>query len=215
MIEARSACTPSADNAGRRHTVSEEQPFRVFIDRIRAGDNVAAAELVERFGAAIRLEVRMRMRDRRLNRLFDSGDVCQSVLASFFVRAALGQYDLENDQDVIKLLARMAHNKIASQARKHRNLTRDARRVVGDLGELAEVAGGPTPSRIVVGREILQLFRQHMTDEERRLADGRALGRPWAEIVAEVGGTPEARSKQLARALDRIGRELGLDELDG
>jgi len=43
-----------------------------------------------------------------------------------------------------------------------------------------------------------------------RVADLRGQGYEWAEIAAQLGGTAEARRKQLARALDRI--ELALEE---
>ena len=52
-------------------------------------------ELVRDFEPAIRMEVHCRLRDQRLRRAFDSLDICQSVLASFFVRAASGQYELD------------------------------------------------------------------------------------------------------------------------
>src|SRR5262249_43542519 len=54
-------------------------------------------------------------------------------------------------------------------------------------------------------------FRKRLTDEERRLAEHRAAGRGWADIAAECGGSPEALRKQLARGIDRVGQELGLD----
>jgi hypothetical protein len=73
-------------------------------------------------------------------------------------------------------------------------------------------AAGRSPSEVVAGRELLHEMRRRLTDEERRLADLRAQGRAWDEIAAEVGGTAGARRKQLARALDRVTRELGLDE---
>ena len=76
----------------------EENAFASFLQRIRAGDDQAAVELVQQFEPLIRTEVRMRLSDPRLYRLFDSMDICQSVLASFFVRAAVGQYDLTNSQ---------------------------------------------------------------------------------------------------------------------
>jgi RNA polymerase sigma factor (sigma-70 family) len=193
----------------------DEPSFRDFMERIRAGDDSAAEELVRRYEAAIRLEVRMRIRDRRLNRLFDSADICQSVLASFFARAALGQYDLQSDGDLIKLLISMARNKVVSQVRKHHNQSRDVRRMVAnDDADLAVAGDEPTPSRVVMGKELLQRFRERLTAEERQLADGRAQGRAWAEIAAEYGGTPQARSKQLARALDRVARDLGLGDED-
>ena len=68
--------------------------FAGFIRRIRAGDE-QGRELVERYEPVIRREVKMRLRDPRLYRRLDWTDICQSVLASFFVRAASGQYDLD------------------------------------------------------------------------------------------------------------------------
>ena len=91
--------------------MSEPNTFTDFIRRVRAGDAQAAAELVRRYEPLIRREVRLRLEDRRLARAFDSMDVCQSVLASFFVRTAAGQYDLEEPGQLVKLLARMARNK--------------------------------------------------------------------------------------------------------
>ena len=57
-----------------------------------------------------------------------------------------------------------------------------------------------TPSQIVANRELLQKFREQLSEEERRLADLRAAGLDWAAVAAQMGGTPEGRGKQLARA---------------
>ena len=40
------------------------------------------------------------------------------------------------------------------------------------------------------------------------LADLRAQGCEWAEIAARLGGTPQARRMQLARAVDRVEQQL-------
>src|SRR5262245_23455849 len=97
-----------------------ETSFVEFIRRIRAGDPQAAVELVRQYEQAIRLEVRMRLCDPRLRRVLDSMDICQSVLASFFVRTAAGQYELEQPDQLIRLLVVMARKKVAFQARKQR-----------------------------------------------------------------------------------------------
>jgi RNA polymerase sigma-70 factor (ECF subfamily) len=188
-----------------------DTPFPDLVARLRAGDNDAAAELVARYGPVIRLEVRMGLRDSRLRRAFDESDVCQSVLASFFVRAAAGQYDLDTPEGLAGLLVRMARNKLASQARRHTNARRDVRRVATREGDAA-AAPTPSPSVEAEWRELLRRFREHLTDDERRLADARAAGRPWADIAAEVGGDARALSKRLERAVDRVCTELGLDE---
>jgi RNA polymerase sigma-70 factor (ECF subfamily) len=194
----------------------DDQEFNGFVKRVRAGDEQAASELVRRYEPEIRREVRLRLRDPRLRRDFDSVDICQSVLASFFVRAALGQYELERPEQLLKLLVTMARNKLVHQVRKQRSQRRDNRRLeAAGQEKLASVAGGANPSELVARQELLQVFRNRMSAEERQLVELRSQGRDWAEIAAEVGGTAEARRKQLARALDRIGQQLGLDEVDG
>jgi hypothetical protein len=40
----------------------------------------------------------------------------------------------------------------------------------------------------------------------------RGQGWEWPDIAAQVGGTPSGRRKQLTRAINRVARELGLDE---
>ena len=90
-----------------------------LVRRIRVGDEQTAAELVRRYEPAIRQRVRigLRMQDARLRRVFDSMDVCQSVLASFFVRAAAGQYDVDEPGRLVALLGQRARSKLAPRRR--------------------------------------------------------------------------------------------------
>jgi RNA polymerase sigma-70 factor (ECF subfamily) len=193
--------------------MAEAEPFSDLLRRVRAGDDQAAAELVRRYEPLVRREIRLHMEDRRLSRLFDSLDVCQSVLASFFVRTAAGQYDLERPEQVLKLLVTMARNKLASEARRQSRQRRDHRRAAGSAEELKRVADTtPSPSQLLAGRELLEQFYQHLSDEERELADLRGQGLGWEEIAARLGGTAQARRMQLARAADRVARQLGLEE---
>jgi RNA polymerase sigma-70 factor (ECF subfamily) len=191
-----------------------ENSFLIFLNRVRAGDQQAAAELVQLYEPQIRREVRLRLRDPRLRRDFDSVDICQSVLASFFVRAALGQYELDQPEHLIKLLATMTRNKLVGQVRKQQAQGRDNRRLVAEGQErLKSVAGGATPSCLVAGEELLQEFQKRMSPEEWQIADRRGQGQNWQQIAGELGGTAESRRKQLARAVNRVAGELGLDEV--
>jgi hypothetical protein len=73
-------------------------------------------------------------------------------------------------------------------------------------------AAAPGPSHVIAGRDLLCEVLQRLTEEERHLANLRAQGRTWPQISHALGGTAEARRKQLARALDRVSRQLGLDD---
>jgi hypothetical protein len=189
----------------------DNNTFAEFLQRLRAGDNGAAAQLVRRYEADIRLAVRWRLRDARLRRLFDSGDVCQAVLATFFAQVAAGRFDFDRPEQLLKLLVSIARTEVAYQARRQGAGCRDFRRLERVdlvLGELT--ARGPGPGALVAERELLRECQRRLSAEEWQLAERRAQGHSWAAIAAELGGTPRARRMQLVRARERVARELGL-----
>lgn len=194
--------------------MSADGSFLDLIGLVRRGDEAAAAELVRRYEPAIRRAIKMQMRDHRLRRVLDSVDICQSVLASFFMRAALGQFELEQPDQLLKLLTVMARNKLASKARRS-ELTRREYRAVEDDSAAKEplAAPDPSPSQTAAGRDLLEAVRRRLDPEERWLAEQRAQGREWAEIAAERGSSPDALRKKLSRALDRVAIDLGLEEM--
>jgi RNA polymerase sigma-70 factor (ECF subfamily) len=191
----------------------ESPTYDDLIRRVRAWDQEAAAELIRRYEPAIRRAVRVRLADARLGNLLESMDICQSVLKSFFVRAAAGQYDLGTPEQLLKLLSSMARNKLTTQARREHTQRRDRRRVVREApDEDRLVAPGEGPSGEVAARELLQEVRRRLSPEEQQILELRNQGDDWAAIAARLGGTAEALRKRLARALDRVAEQLGLDD---
>jgi RNA polymerase sigma-70 factor (ECF subfamily) len=191
--------------------MSEDPSIRELMQGVRAGDQAAAAEVVRRYEAALRQAVRVRLRDTRLRRLFDSADVCQSVFASFFVRAALGQYEVDHPEQMVRLLQAMARNKVVNRVEREAAGPRDYRRTAaGDVRDVDAAAPGPTPSWVATCRELLEDARRRLSPEERRLLDLREAGRGWQEIADELGGSPQALRKRLERAVERVAEELGL-----
>jgi RNA polymerase sigma factor (sigma-70 family) len=201
---------------------SDPESFRALIARVRAGDEQAAAELVRHYEPAIRRAARVRLLDTRLNRVLDSMDICQSVMASFFVRAALGQFELNTPDQLLRLLATMTRNKLAGQVKGQAAARRDFRRVTGaqgtksdepDIG-MAQIPGRyPTPSRDVAARELLDEALRRLSPDEKKILDCREQGGQWAQIATELGSSPEALRKRLIRAVDRVALEMRLDEL--
>src|SRR5690242_2088915 len=129
--------------------------FDELIRRVRSGDEQAAARLVRDFEPVVRRVAHARLRDGRARSEFDSMDICQSVLATFFVRAAAGVYDLKEPDDLVKLLLTMTRNKVAEKMRRRHRLRRDSRRTVGGVEELALAGRDPTPSSVVAHKELL------------------------------------------------------------
>lgn len=191
--------------------MSQPGGFVELLRRARAGDQDAATQLVRQYEPALRLAIRVRLTDPGLRRLVDSLDICNSILGNFFVRVASGQYELETPEQLLKLLSKMAHNKIIDVVHKYRAAKRDYRLTAEGVDELEIVANQPSPSSVVAHRELLQEVRKRLTEEERRLADYRVADRSWNEIAAEMGGHPNALRMRLERAVDRVMKELRLD----
>jgi RNA polymerase sigma factor (sigma-70 family) len=187
--------------------------FADFVRRIRAGDDQAATELVNRFESLIRREVRLRISGSQVNRAFDSLDVSQSVLANFFARAATGQFELEHADQLARLLVTMARNKLVSRVRSERRQIRDIRRVTVDRDALDRVADEQqSPSEIVVRKELLERLRVLLNDEERQIMDLRNQGLGWDEVATRLGGSGQARRMQMSRGIERLIRQLGIAE---
>jgi RNA polymerase sigma-70 factor (ECF subfamily) len=189
--------------------------FEDLIRRVRAGDTDAATALVGQYESAVRVAVRARLFDPEMCRQFDSMDICQSVLASFFVRVAAGQFELHRPSQLVALLTKMAHNKLAWHVRYNLQQRRDIRRVHPDSAEALERHSSECdPARQVEAKELLEWTWQSMDFDLREIAARRLDGQSWAQVAAALGGTPAARRKQFERGLDEIAERLGIDEAD-
>jgi RNA polymerase sigma factor (sigma-70 family) len=190
----------------------EATTFDQLIRRVRSWDKDAAAELVRRYEPAIRRAVRFRLADAQLRSQLDSMDICQSVLKSFFIRAASGQYELETPEQLLGLLGAMARRKLISEARRQRTQRRGGSQVTaGGQDQQAFVDPGAGPGAEVAARDLLQEIRRRLSPDDRSLLDLRSQGHDWPAVAAELGGNAGSLRKRLSRALDRVAEELNLD----
>jgi RNA polymerase sigma factor (sigma-70 family) len=187
--------------------------FHNLLLRVRRGDESAARELVETYEPLVRRFIRVRLRDARMRRLFDSADICQSVLGDFFVRVAMGQYEIESRQQLVALLVTIARNKILHHVDAQYAACRDVRRTTSSELSNEVVAQGSTPSTKAAREELISQFRQLLTKEELYLADQRAVGKSWSELAAELDSKVDALRVRLSRAIDRVSEQLGLDAM--
>lgn len=190
----------------------EQSRFSELIARVRNRDEEAARELATHYQDAIRRAIRIQLRDAGMRRVLDSMDICQSVLASFFVRTALGQYDLESPDQLLRLLTTIARNKLTNQINKAMAQRRDMRREVAFDENVTVVRDQQSdPAEQVSAQEILSIVREKLSPEERYIAEQREQGRPWSDLAAELASNEDAIRKKLSRALDRVMEQLGLE----
>lgn len=190
--------TPEMDN---------DEPIDALIQRVRSGDERAAAILVQRYEVEICAEIRRRMRRDWARRVVDTADICQSVMASFFFRVALGQYDFHGEQDLVRLLIRMAQNKVVSQRRHQHRQSRDIARTQSLDAMGADSAlddEQPSPLQQASLADSLAYVRNRLSDSERTILDLRLAGLTWPEVAIQARKTEEAARKELRRAIQRV-----------
>ena len=194
--------------------LDENASFEELIEGIRDEDARAAELLVRRYEPEIRREVRLRLRGGELRRLLDTMDITQSILGNFFVRAAHGEFVLEEPGQLLALLARMVRNRVVDWSRTLKAQKRDIRKeqaLDAFPPDTKAFAGKESPASAQLrAEELLEEFRKRLGPEERIIAEKRAEGWGWAEIAEHLGEKAESLRKRWERARDRVAGEMGL-----
>lgn len=185
--------------------------FQALLQRVRRGDRAAAAEIVRTYEPVLTRMIRVRLVDRRLRRTQGVSDVFQSVMGSFFVRLALGQYDLREPEDLLKLLSVMVRNKVADRGRR-RDVARDGEELDAS-GAAAVPSRDASPSEVVATWQLVEQARSRLPPDLREIIALREDEVGWNEIAARFGANPDALRKRLSRAVEEIAAELGVEDL--
>jgi RNA polymerase sigma-70 factor (ECF subfamily) len=182
--------------------------LRAFLDRIRAGDELAARELLARYEAQVRLVVRRQL-PRLLRSRFDSLDFLQSVWASFFARLRAGPEKFEDPRFLVSFLAQVAKNKVVDQYRHAVSLKHDMQREEslsgGGLPPGALIADQDSASEVAEANETFGRLRDLLPADRREILGLRAQGFTSREIGAQLG----LSERTVRRALEDLRRRAG------
>ena len=185
-----------------------DEEFLELLQRTRLGDQEAAKRLVQEYEPEIRRAARLRLTDPKLRRLVDSIDICQSVFGRFFQGALEGAFNLENPQQLLVLLTTMTRNRVIDEHRKQSAAKRSRDNSVGDLDADQLCSDEPGPKTALIRRELVELVRTRLNEDELKLAELRAEGCSWDEIGRQLNQSPEGLRKRLERALSRVRVQL-------
>ena len=179
--------------------------LRAFLDRIRAGDELAARELLARYEAQVRLVVRRQL-PRLLRSRFDSLDFLQSVWASFFVRLRAGPEKFEDPRYLVTFLAQVAKNKVVDQYRRALSRKQDIQREeplsVGGLPPRELVADQDTASELAEANEAFGRLRDLLPADRREILGLKVEGLSSREIGERLG----LSERTVRRALEDLRR---------
>ena len=182
-------------------TSPEEQ---ALINLWRQGDEDAARQIVERYIDRLLLLARRRISQRLASRV-DPEDVVQSVFRTFFSRLKAGRFQLEEQDDLCKLLVRITLHKTLRQVAFHKAAKRDPG-LETDQGEhhreqlMALLDGEPTPEATVAFVDQLEHFLGQLQPQERQILEMRLQGYSNEEIAQRLG----LYDRKIRRAIEHV-----------
>jgi RNA polymerase sigma-70 factor (ECF subfamily) len=190
-----------------------DHSFANVMDRLRAGDGDAAAEVFHRFANRLIALARSRL-DHLLRAKVDPEDVMQSVYRSFFRRQAADSYEFAGWDGLWGMLTVITLRKCGHRAEYFHAVRRDVRREAQSNGnaELPAIAGDPTPSHAARLAETVEQVMRGLVGRERDIVALSLQGYETAEISAQVGRTERTVQRVLKRVredLERMRDEAG------
>ncbi len=170
--------------------MSEAVPDQVLASYCRAGNEEAARQLFNKYMERLVALARRRISQRLASRV-DPEDIVQSVFRTFFGRLRAGQFEIEDQDDLCKLLMRITVHKTLRQVAFHKAAKRNpalekGQQDAADDRILEVLDSEPTPEATVAFVDQLEHFLARLRPEERQVLEMRMQGHSNEEIAAKL-----------------------------
>jgi RNA polymerase sigma factor (sigma-70 family) len=192
--------------------MSDPTDSLILAQLCRAGDGDAARKLFDRYVDRLVALARRRLSQSLASRV-DPEDIVQSVFRTFFCRLQEGRFQLEQQDDLCKLLVRITVHKtlrqVAFQTAAKRSPSAEAGQENAERDELFAVLDRePSPEEAVMFLDQLEHFLSGLNPEERRILEMKVNGYSNEDICQDLG----IYDRKIRRVLERI---RGLAEQEG
>jgi RNA polymerase sigma-70 factor (ECF subfamily) len=173
--------------------------------RFRGGQPDAATELYLRYAERLRALAAGQVAPDLAPRL-DPDDIVQSVFRTFFRRAAKGQYDVPEGEDLWKLFMIIALHKIRSSATFHRAAKRDVRATATGLTDdlTGQHLAGPDEMALATLGMVIDELLSALPPSMRTIVELRVEGHE----VEEIAQRTQRSRRSVERALHEFRARL-------
>ena len=190
--------------------MNENSSFNALMNRLRTGDDAAAAEVFRRFTDQLIHLARRQLDSGTLGKT-DPEDVVQSVYRSFFTRYQAGQFDIETWNELWGLLTTITLRKCVNRVEYFQARCRDVRREV-DCPAAAEGSGvswealdrEPMPFEAAVLAETVEQVLQGTAAVERPIVQLSLQGYTALEISSHL----HRSERTIRRVRERLKKHL-------
>ena len=186
-----------------------------LVARWRAGDEQAAAELVQRYTTRLVALARSRLSGNVAHHV-DPEDLVQSAYRSFFSKARRDSIEIEPNGDLWQLLVTITLHKLHNQMKRVTAQKRAAQKeqsfgsedsLLGLRG--LALGGDPSPVEALALVDLLEQVMRSLEPAERRMLEMRLQGYTLAEVAAEVRCSERTVRRTVAEIKERLQRLFG------
>jgi RNA polymerase sigma-70 factor (ECF subfamily) len=186
-----------------------------LVARWRAGDEHAAAELVQRYTTRLVALARSRLSGNVAHHV-DPEDLVQSAYRSFFSKARRDSIEIEPNGDLWQLLVTITLHKLHNQMKRVTAQKRAAQKeqsfgsedsLLGLRG--LALGGDPSPVEALALVDLLEQVMRSLEPAERRMLEMRLQGYTLAEVAAEVRCSERTVRRTVAEIKERLQHLFG------
>jgi RNA polymerase sigma-70 factor (ECF subfamily) len=175
-----------------------------LISRARAGSETAAQEIFDAYVEKLMVHARRRIGN-RMNSRVDAEDVVQSVFRTFFTRLKNDQFQIADQDDLMKLLVRITVHKTLRQIAFHRAAKRNPGQETGHGDNAHErllqvMDEEPTPETVVAVLDQFEHFLRQFPAQDRQILELKLQGYSTEEIAEKLG----TYDRKVRRVLERV-----------
>jgi RNA polymerase sigma-70 factor (ECF subfamily) len=186
---------------------------RSLLLRFQRGQGDAATDLYLRYDHRLHALVQAQ-RGADLAARLDPEDIVQSVFRTFFRRAAAGQYEVPEGEELWKLFLVIALYKIRDAGVYHRAEKRDVRRTspAADVDRAARARPAHDETALTVLRMVIDDILDRLPASQRRIVELRVEGHEVADIARLTGRAKRSVERILQEFRERLRADVRDDD---
>jgi RNA polymerase sigma-70 factor (ECF subfamily) len=186
--------------------MTEPQSATEIYQRWRSGDERAAQQLFALYARRLSGLAQANI-SQRLARRIDGEDVVQSVFRTFFRRGAVGEFSINSEVDIWRLLVKITVRKTRTQARRHTSERRDIAAESPATAPdwlLEAMDQDPNPADAAEIVDLMQAILRGLPETHGQILAMRLAGYSRTDIATELGLSRQTVWRVLSLLQDRV-----------
>ena len=206
----RNIHVPTRQIPGMCDETSSEKHWQRLLDGLRSGSDSAYQTLWKDYGRLLQ-QVADNQLSSSVRRRVDADDIVQSVCRSFYRRATAGDYELNEVDELWRLLSAITILKVREASRFHKRLKRAAWRDRDGLSAESFQTSEASPEDCAIFNEEFARLVNHFGEEEKQIVDLKLQGFANPEIAARIGCSERTVRRLTKRIRQKLDEQLGED----